>query len=97
MGSGMNDMLGTTITVGDVVLYPGGSARYGGLKLIVGVVVKMTAKRMTLLGGPLVRDAKEFKTTSKTGAKVLLVSHNNIMISETVKAIKAQISSDANE
>ena len=57
----MNDMLGNPIAVGDVVLYPGGNARYGGLKMMVGIVIKMTAKRVTLTTGPLVPDGKPFK------------------------------------
>ena len=91
----MNDMLGTTIQVGDVVLYPGGNARYGGLKMIVGVVVKMTPKRISLLGGPLIDDGKPLKTTSKTGAKVLLCFDEDIKRSKRIKAIEEQIANDS--
>jgi hypothetical protein len=85
----MNDMLGNRIQVGDIVLYPGGNARYGGLKMIVGLVLRMTDKRMTLRTGPLVPDGKDFKTTSKTGAKILLTTDLAHTDSAVIKAMIA--------
>jgi hypothetical protein len=72
----MIDILGAEINVGDLVIYPGGNARYGGLKLIVGLVTKLTEKRVTLNTSPLVYDGKPFKTTSKTGAKILKLQND---------------------
>jgi|15BtaG_2_1085339.scaffolds.fasta_scaffold00211_17 hypothetical protein len=87
----MTDMLGNQIAIGDLVLYPGGNARYGGLKMICGVVSKMTAKRVSLLGGPLVADGKPFKTTNKTGAKILVCKELTVLNSNVVVAIKDQL------
>lgn len=87
----MNDMLGNPISVGDVVLFPGGNARFGGLKMVVGVVVRMTAKRCTLLISMLPGDGKAIKHTSKTGAKVLLCNDKAVLNSPEVKALRKVI------
>ena len=72
----MKDMIGQEINLNDLVIYPGGNARYGGLKLIVGLVTKLTEKRVTLTSTSLVYDGKPFKTTSKTGAKILKLQND---------------------
>jgi hypothetical protein len=72
----MLDMIGQEIKLDDLVLYPGGNARYGGLKLTIGLVTKLTEKRVTLNTSPLVYDGKPFKTTSKTGAKILKLQND---------------------
>ena len=87
----MNDMLGSPISVGDVVLFPGGNARYGGLKMVVGVGGRMTAKRCTLLTSMLPDDGKANKSTNKTGAKVLLCNDKAILDSSEVKALRKEI------
>jgi hypothetical protein len=81
------DMLGNEISEGDIVLYPGGNARYGGLKLIVGLVIKKTPKRISLIAGSLTPDGKAFKSIAKTGAKVLRCEDPQILQSETVKLL----------
>ena len=82
------DMLGNKISEGDIVIYPGGNARYGGLKLIVGLVVKRTPKRISLMAGSLAPDGKPFKTVAKTGVKVLRCEDPYILQSETVKLLQ---------
>ena len=67
----MQDMNGKEIKIGDYVIFPGGNARYGGLKLIIGLVTKITPKRVTLLTAPLIYDEKPPKLTTKSGHKVL--------------------------
>ena len=67
----MLDMIGKTITEGDSVMYVGGNARYGGLKFIVGVVTRMTPKRISLMTAPLIDDGKLPKIVAKTSHKVL--------------------------
>ncbi len=81
-------MIGNQISEGDVVLYPGGNARYGGLKLIAGLVLKKTPKRISLIAGPLDYDGKPFKTTAKTGVKVLRCQDPSILQSQTVKLLQ---------
>ena len=81
------DMIGNEISIGDIVLYPGGNARYGGLKLIVGIVIKKTPKRISLLGGSLTPDGKAFKNTAKTGVKVLRCEDPEILRSEIVQLL----------
>ena len=84
----MKDMLGTDIQVDDVVLFPGGNARYGGLNITVGVVKKMTAKRLSLITGNLVPDGKKYKATNKTGAKVLVCTDPQVLASDQVQALR---------
>jgi hypothetical protein len=86
----MNDMLDNPIEVGDVVLFPGGNARYGGLKMVVGIVVKMTAKRCTLLTSHIPDDGKANKTTNKTGVKVLLCNDPAVLSSSEVSALREE-------
>ncbi len=83
----MTDMLGAEINIGDVVIYPGGNARYGGLKLIVGVVSKMTPKRATIAYCNMDSDGSSVKTASKTGAKILVANYKFVTESEAVKGI----------
>tara|TARA_R100001463_G_scaffold122566_4_gene179058 strand:- start:391 stop:663 length:273 start_codon:yes stop_codon:yes gene_type:complete len=90
----MTDMLGAEINVGDVVIYPGGNARYGGLKLIVGVVSKMTPKRATIAYCNIDSDGSSVKTSSKTGAKVLVVADKSVTESEAVKGILTFLQSE---
>ena len=85
----MKDMIGQEINLNDLVVYPGGNARYGGLKLIVGLVTKLTEKRITLITGPMVYDGKPFKTTSKTGPKVLKL--NDTFICETIELMRESL------
>ena len=84
----MQDALGTYINVGDVVLFPGGNARYGGLKMMVGVVQKMTAKRVSLKVDTLPSEGKDAKTTAKTGAKIMVVKDPAVVNHPHVKALK---------
>ena len=79
-------MIGQEINLNDLVVYPGGNARYGGLKLIVGLVTKLTETRISLITGPMIYDGKPFKTTSKTGPKVLKL--NGIYDFETIKMLR---------
>jgi hypothetical protein len=67
----MLDMIGNEINVGDFVLFPDGNPRYGGLKLTLGKVTKMTPKRISLMTTSLVYDDKPCKGTTKSGHKVL--------------------------
>ena len=87
----MNDMLGTPITIGDVVLYPGGNARYGGLKLMVGVVKRLTPKRVSLVTGSLTPDGKVHTFTNKTGAKILVCKDPAVLNSPQVQAIRIRL------
>lgn len=86
----MLDMIGQEINLGDTVMYPGGNARYGGLKLIVGVVVKMTPKRISLLISNFPFDEKAIKATTKTGKKVLKVDSTSILNSTAVANLKLE-------
>lgn len=90
----MKDQLGHDISVGDVVVYPGGNARYGGLNLMVGVVRKLTECRASLVAGPLASDGKAFKKVSKSGAKLLLCRDEHVTKSDVVKSIIKEIESN---
>ena len=85
----MKDMIGQEINLDDLVVYPGGNARYGGLKLIVGLVTKLTEKRITLITGPMVYDGKPLKTTSKTGPKVLKIDISSLSC-DTINRLKQE-------
>jgi hypothetical protein len=64
----MKDMLGRTVSVGDLFLIPGGNVRYGGLVLEIGVVLSMTEKRIKTL---ITRfDKIKLKPTTKTSTKI---------------------------
>lgn len=67
----MLDMNGAELSVGDFVIYPDGNPRYGGLKFTLGLITKMTPKRISLTVTSLIYDEKPCKTTTKSGHKVL--------------------------
>ena len=67
----MLDMNNKELKEEDFVLYPGGNARYGGLKLMLGIIVKITPKRVSLLTMSVIPDGKPIKATTKSGHKVL--------------------------
>jgi hypothetical protein len=64
----MKDMLGRTISAGDLFLIPGGNVRYGGLVLEIGIVLSMTEKRLKTLVTRF--DKIKLKPTTKTSIKV---------------------------
>ena len=64
-------MIGQELDIGDIVIYPDGNPRYGGLKFTIGIVTKMTEKRVTLASTDLVYKDKPIKTISKTPVKLL--------------------------
>jgi len=84
----LKDMLNADIAIGDVVLFPGGNARYGGLKMQVGLVVKLTPKRVGIATGALVSDGKKLKTSSKTGKTMLVCTDPKVLACEQVQALK---------
>jgi len=90
----MKDMIGQEVNLNDLVIYPGGNARYGGLKLIVGVVSKMTPKRATIAYCNIDSDGSSVKTASKTGAKILVVTDKSVTESEAVKGILTFLQSE---
>ena len=87
----MQDQLGNTVQVGDTVLYPGGSARFGGLKLMVGVVVKMTPTRLSLLTCAITSDGSNVTQTAKTSAKVLRCEDPKIAACPAIQALMKKI------
>lgn len=86
----MNDMVGKEINENDIVLFPGGNARYGGLKMMVGLVTKITPKRIKLLTAPLVYDEKDFKFSNKTSVKVLNLT-NTLDHIESVQKLRSSV------
>ena len=90
----MTDLLGRPFEVGDVVIYAGGNARYGGLKLIVGVVTKMTAARLKVLTTSLKPDDKKSKLVTTSGSKMLLCYDAEVLQSEAVRELKETILSE---
>lgn len=91
----MNDMLNNQIKEGSVVIWPDGSARYGGLLLMVGVVQKLTPKRISILSDKLISTKRNIKSTTKTGTKILVVTDKIILESDTVKAILKEIENES--
>lgn len=83
----MTDMFNQDVSIGDVVIFAGGNARYGGLKLMLGLVIGMTAKRIKILYGPAIADDKPFKTSNVTGKK-LYVTLPNPVIGPQIQALK---------
>jgi hypothetical protein len=72
-------MIGQELLIGDIVIYPDGNARYGGLKLTIGVIFKMTEKRVGLATTDLVYNNKPIKTVNKTGKKILKVNDTSLI------------------
>lgn len=66
------DMLGKSIDIGDLFVIPDGNARYGGLKIYIGLVISRTEKTMTteLFELP---SGKPKGTKRKTPSKVLKI------------------------
>lgn len=47
MESSFCDMFGNPISIGDIFIIPDGNARYGGLKLYVGIIISQTEKTVS--------------------------------------------------
>jgi hypothetical protein len=69
------DMLGNPIDVGDLFVIPDGNARYGGLKIYIGLVLSRTEKTMTTEVFEL-PSGKPKGTKRKTPSKVLKIDPN---------------------
>lgn len=83
----MKDMLGNTIEINSIVLYPDGSPRYGGLYFMLGVVLSMTDKRVKIITTRLDAD-KPISYKNKTPHKLLVINDTNIEISSKLKELK---------
>jgi len=82
----MVDKLGNPVHQGDIVLFPGGNARYGGIKIMVGKVVSATPKMVTLLYGDIGGD-KKLKTCRKRPAGLLVIQDPRILKCERIQQI----------
>lgn len=73
----IKDMLGQKLQVGDIIVCPAGSQRYGGLRLDVGIIISRTEKRIKVLITKMIEDTGKkstYKTTVTKGSKFLLLS-----------------------
>ena len=70
----MEDMIGQSLSVDDVVIWPDGNARYGGLKIRIGIIVRLTGGRAYVASAPLLFNAKsKVKHSHKTFPKILKI------------------------
>ena len=83
----MQDMLGESISAGDLFLIPGGNARFGGLVIEVGIVLSTTQKMLKTYVSRF--DKIKCKPINKTPRKVLKVTNpsQNFLQNESVKEL----------